>query len=85
MILPMSREDMADDTGLTIETISRMLGRLQADGVIEVSGSPRYRVRRPGLWRVPTAASRIRQSVRTTAPRRGQGRTIACQASPGWR
>jgi CRP/FNR family nitrogen fixation transcriptional regulator len=46
--LPMSRQDMADYLGLTIETISRMLGRLQADGVIEFSGSRRYRVRRPG-------------------------------------
>lgn len=48
IILPMSRQDMADYLGLTIETISRMLGRLQADGVIEFSGSRKYRVRRPG-------------------------------------
>lgn len=48
VILPMSRQDMADYLGLTIETISRMLGRLQADGVIEFSGSRKYRVRRPG-------------------------------------
>ena len=47
VILPMSRQDMADYLGLTIETISRMLGRLQADGVIEFSGSRKYRVRRP--------------------------------------
>lgn len=46
--LPMSRQDMADYLGLTIETISRMLGRLQADGVIEFFGSRTYRVRRPG-------------------------------------
>lgn len=48
VILPMSRQDMADYLGLTIETISRMLGRLQAEGVIEFSGSRKYRVRRPG-------------------------------------
>ena len=48
VILPMSRQDMADYLGLTIETISRMLGRLQADGVIEFFGSRKYRVRRPG-------------------------------------
>ena len=48
VILPMSRQDMADYLGLTIETISRMLGRLQADGVSEFSGSRKYRVRRPG-------------------------------------
>lgn len=46
--LPMSRQDMADYLGLTIETISRMLGRLQTDGVIEFSGARKYRVRRPG-------------------------------------
>lgn len=46
--LPMSRQDMADYLGLTIETISRMLGRLQADGMVEFIGSRRYRIRRPG-------------------------------------
>lgn len=49
VVLPMSRQDMADYLGLTIETISRMLGRLQADGVIEFSGSRRYRIRRPAF------------------------------------
>ncbi len=47
--LSMSRQDMADYLGLTIETVSRMLGRLQADGVIEFSGARRYRVCRPGF------------------------------------
>jgi CRP/FNR family nitrogen fixation transcriptional regulator len=46
--LPMSRQDMADYLGLTIETISRMLGRLQADGFVEFEGARRYRIRRPG-------------------------------------
>ena len=46
--LPMSRQDMADYLGLTIETISRMLGRLQAAGMVEFSGTRRYRIRRPG-------------------------------------
>jgi CRP/FNR family nitrogen fixation transcriptional regulator len=46
--LPMSRQDMADYLGLTIETVSRMLGRLQADGVVEFAGSRRFRVRHPG-------------------------------------
>ena len=35
--LPMGRQDMADYLGLTIETISRMLGRLQADGLVEAA------------------------------------------------
>lgn len=46
--LPMSRQDMADYLGLTIETISRMLGRLQADGLVEFVGARRYRICRPG-------------------------------------
>ena len=47
--LPMSRQDMADYLGLTIETISRMLGRLQAEGLVEFVGARRYRIRRPGV------------------------------------
>lgn len=46
--LPMSRQDMADYLGLTIETISRMLGRLQSEGFVEFFGARRYRIRRPG-------------------------------------
>ena len=44
--LPMSRQDMADYLGLTIETISRMLGRLQAEGLVEFLNTRRYRIRR---------------------------------------
>ncbi|MBI2262742.1 MAG: helix-turn-helix domain-containing protein [Caulobacterales bacterium] len=46
--LPMSRQDMADYLGLTIETISRMLGRLQAEGFVEFIGARKYRIRRRG-------------------------------------
>ncbi len=34
--IPMSRQDMADYLGLTIETVSRTLTQLQGDGVIEI-------------------------------------------------
>lgn len=34
--VPMSRQDMADYLGLTIETVSRTLTQLQADGVITI-------------------------------------------------
>jgi CRP/FNR family nitrogen fixation transcriptional regulator len=34
--IPMSRQDMADYLGLTIETVSRTLTQLQADGVIAI-------------------------------------------------
>lgn len=54
--LPMSRQDMADYLGLTIETVSRMLGRLQADGVVEFAGCRNFRVRhRGGLKRLAAA------------------------------
>lgn len=54
--LPMSRQDMADYLGLTIETVSRMLGRLQADGVVEFAGCRHFRVRhRSGLMRLAAA------------------------------
>lgn len=54
--LPMSRQDMADYLGLTIETVSRMLGRLQADGVVEFAGCRHFRVRhRSSLMRLAAA------------------------------
>lgn len=37
--VPMSRQDMADYLGLTIETVSRTLTQLQADGVIAIPSS----------------------------------------------
>lgn len=45
--LPMSRLDIADHLGLTIETVSRTLTRLQADGLLELSGCRRVRLPRP--------------------------------------
>ncbi|HYD27698.1 helix-turn-helix domain-containing protein [Brevundimonas sp.] len=54
--LPMSRQDMADYLGLTIETISRMLGRLQAEGLVEFVGARKYRIRRFGALSEMAAA-----------------------------
>jgi len=45
--LPMSRQDMADYLGLTIETVSRTLTQLQADGLVAFSGTRRVRLPRP--------------------------------------
>lgn len=42
--IPMSRCDMADHLGLTLETVSRMLNRLKRSGVIELPRPDRFRV-----------------------------------------
>ena len=46
--LPMSRQDMADYLGLTIETVSRTFTQLQSDGVISLSGCRRVHVKNRG-------------------------------------
>jgi len=45
--LPMSRQDMADYLGLTIETVSRTLTQLQSQGAIEVRGCRSVRLLQP--------------------------------------
>ena len=47
--LPMTREDIADHLGLTLETVSRMLGRLRREGIVDMP--------RPGLVRITDAAA----------------------------
>ncbi len=48
--LPMSRQDIADYLGLTIETVSRTLSNLESEAAIEVSHSRRIVLRnRPAL------------------------------------
>ncbi|CAN7367639.1 helix-turn-helix domain-containing protein [Phenylobacterium sp. LjRoot219] len=44
--MPMSRQDMADYLGLTIETVSRMLTQLQGAAVVEFDGSRKFKVTR---------------------------------------
>jgi CRP/FNR family nitrogen fixation transcriptional regulator len=43
--LPMTRQDMADYLGLTIETVSRMLSQLQATSVVEFDALRHFKVR----------------------------------------
>lgn len=42
--LSMSRQDIADYLGLTIETVSRMVTQIQADGLVVFDGARRFRV-----------------------------------------
>lgn len=43
-VLPMGRQDMADYLGLTIETVSRMVTQLQADGVVALTGCRKFSI-----------------------------------------
>ncbi|MFC3077244.1 helix-turn-helix domain-containing protein [Phenylobacterium terrae] len=43
--LPMSRQDIADYLGLTIETVSRMLTQLQTSRIVEFAGCRHFQVR----------------------------------------
>lgn len=45
LTLPMSRQDIADYLGLTIETVSRTMTQLQDDGLIELHGCRRVVLR----------------------------------------
>lgn len=42
--LPMSRRDIGDSLGLTIETVSRQFGELKAAGLIDTSGRSQVRI-----------------------------------------
>ncbi len=49
--LPMTRQDIADYLGLTIETVSRTLTQLQANAAISVPSSHRIILRKPAALR----------------------------------
>lgn len=54
--LTMGRQDMADYLGLTIETVSRMLTQLQAEGLVTFMGCRQFRIgNRPALSRLVAA------------------------------
>ena len=45
MTLPMTRNDIADYLGLTLETVSRVLSRLGRAGIVSVAGYSRLQRR----------------------------------------
>jgi CRP/FNR family transcriptional regulator len=52
--LPLTREAMADYLGLTLETVSRQMSALKAEGIIELASARRVKV--PNLARLTLAA-----------------------------
>lgn len=52
--MPLTREEMADYLGLTLETVSRQMSALKRDGVIELEGKRQIRV--PDLDRLTEEA-----------------------------
>jgi CRP/FNR family nitrogen fixation transcriptional regulator len=44
--IPMTRQDMADYLGLTMETVSRMIARLQGEAIVEFPSQRRFQVRK---------------------------------------
>lgn len=44
LVLPLSRGDIANYLGLTLETVSRQIGKLKSDGILEFVDKRRFRV-----------------------------------------
>ncbi|MEL6782568.1 MAG: helix-turn-helix domain-containing protein, partial [Pseudomonadota bacterium] len=59
--LPMSRRDIGDSLGLTIETISRQFGELRDLGLLETSG--RSQVRLTDLARLNAHAGHVSKAA----------------------
>ena len=49
--LPMTRAEIADYLGLTIETVSRVLTRLKTQGVIRLVSLSELRIEQPDILR----------------------------------
>lgn len=47
--VPMKRDDVADYLGVTVETVSRTLGRLRREGLISIAGDHAIALVRPDL------------------------------------
>ncbi len=51
-LLSMLRQDIGSYLGLTLETVSRLLSRMQRDGVLQVQGKSISLLDFPALWRL---------------------------------
>jgi len=56
-LLRMTRKDLGSYLGLTLETVSRLLSRLQREGTIQVQGKSVALLDFPALWRLAGVAS----------------------------
>jgi CRP/FNR family transcriptional regulator len=56
-VLGMLRQDIGSYLGLTLETVSRLLSRMQRDGVLQVQGKSISLLDFPALWRLAGTTS----------------------------
>lgn len=84
--LPMTRADIADFLGLTTETLSRSVGVLKRDGVIDVPDSHRVVLRNIGALddiAEGTARTNSKAAAVTFRPRRRSKQTTQNYGGPG--
>ena len=62
-VLGMLRQDIGSYLGLTLETVSRLLSRMQRDGVLQVQGKSIALLDFPALWRLAGTAHEHHQHL----------------------
>jgi CRP-like cAMP-binding protein len=77
MGLPMTRRDIADYLGLTLETVSRTISRLEAEGVVEVVAARQIKVlKRFWIDEMQNVMSGVTRSTKWDLPLHGNCRII---------